>query len=301
MLRRFCLLGCAVLAFTSHAHADDVWGRVEHRFAENAGVKLHYAALGQGPLVVMLHGFPDFWYTWRRQMAALSGRYRVVAVDLRGYNLSDKPQGVERYAMPVLVEDVAAVIAAEQRASAVVVGHDWGGAIAWSVAARRPELVELLVILNVPHPTGIRREISNNPEQRRNSKYAFEYQKPDAHLKLSAQQLSGWVKDTDAKPRYLEAFGKSDFASMLNYYRANYPKPGAPPRPALPMVKAPVLMFHGLQDRALLPGALNGTWQWLEKDLTLVTVPGAGHFVQADAADMVTRTLSDWLAQRVPR
>ena len=120
----------------------------------------------------------------------------------------------------------------------------------------------------------------------------LQYQKPDAHLKLTAEQLSGWVKDAEAKPRYLEALRKSDFASMLNYYRANYPKPGARPMPAMPKVKAPVLMFHGLQDRALLPGALDGTWQWLEQDLTLVTVPGAGHFVQADAAD----TALAWLA-----
>jgi epoxide hydrolase 4 len=295
-------LMCAALSSTRLAKADDVWDRVEHRFATHDGVKLHYAALGRGPLVVMLHGFPDFWYTWRHPMAALSDRYRIAAVDLRGYNQSDKPAGVENYAMPLLRGDVAAVIAAEQRSSAVIVGHDWGGAIAWSVAAYRPELVDLLVILNLPHPHGLQRERRTNPQQRRNSAYAYNFQKPDAHRQLTAEQLSELVvADPAAKAHYLTALRNSNFESMLNYYKANYPKPGSPPRPAMPKVKAPVLMFHGLDDQALLPGALNGTWQWLEKDLTLVTIPNAGHNVQTDAAELVTQTLTDWLARRVKR
>ena len=108
------------------------------------------------------------------------------------------------------------------------------------------------------------------------------------------------MRDPAAKPRYLEAFGKSDFESMLNYYKANYPKPDAPPPAAevqFPKVKVPVLMFHGLDDQALLPGALNGTWQWVEKDLTIMTIPGAGHFVQQDAAQIVSDTMVDWLAR----
>ncbi len=116
--------------------------RVEHRYAENEGVRVHYAALGEGPLIVMLHGFPDFWYTWRHQMASLSRDYRVAAPDLRGYNLSDKPEGMENYGMRALLGDVAAVIRSEGYRSAVVAGHDWGGAIAWQLATRTPELVE---------------------------------------------------------------------------------------------------------------------------------------------------------------
>ena len=283
----------------------DVWSRVEHCYADHAGVKIHYAALGSGPLVVMVHGFPDFWYSWRRQMVALADRFRVVAMDLRGYNESAQPQGVEAYLMPLLVGDVAAVIAAEGAQSAVVVGHDWGGAISWNVAMTRPDLVDLLVILNLPHPAGIAREIANNPQQRANSQYAFNFQQPDAHLALTAEALSMWVSDAEAKPRYVEAFAKSSFDSMLNYYRANYPRTDAVTSalvPAgLPKVRVPVLMFHGLDDQALLPGALNDTWQWLEKDLTLVTIPGANHFVQQDAADLVSDTLRDWLLRRIAK
>ncbi|MDE0053351.1 MAG: alpha/beta fold hydrolase [Gammaproteobacteria bacterium] len=125
--KHFAALALALAC--AHGHAD-VMDRVEHRYAENEGVRIHYVVAGTGPLVVMVHGFPDFWYSWREQIAALEDTYRIAAVDLRGYNGSDKPKGVENYAMPLLVADIASVIAAEGEESAVVTGHDWGGAIA---------------------------------------------------------------------------------------------------------------------------------------------------------------------------
>ena len=279
---------------------------VTHKYASNGDVKIHYAALGDGPLVVMVHGFPDYWYTWRAQMRSLSEHYRVVAMDTRGYNLSDQPEGVGAYAMPNLVADVAAVIKAEGARDAVVVGHDWGGAIAWNVAMFRPELVSNLIILNLPHPNGLARELANNPEQRANSGYAFEFQKPDAHKALTAERLARWVTDTDVRDKYVQAFERSSFAGMLSYYKANFPRQDQSASEALsgsseplPKVKAPVLIIHGLEDRALLPGAHDGTWQWVEQDATLVTVPGASHFVQQDASSFVTDTIAAWLGMRV--
>ncbi|HEX3397830.1 MAG TPA: alpha/beta hydrolase, partial [Steroidobacteraceae bacterium] len=254
---------------------------------------------------VMIHGFPDFWYTWRKQMDALSGHYRVVAVDQRGYDLSDRPTGIAQYAMPLLVNDIGAVITAEGRTNAVIVGHDWGGAVAWTLAMTHPDWIRALVILNLPHPSGIQREIKNNPQQRKNSEYAFNFQKPGAEKTLSSEKLAGWVKDDAARVHYIEAFNRSDFEAMLNYYRANYPRPdqdtsAAAPAPVPPpKVTVPVLEFHGLGDQALLPGALSGTWDLVDKDFTLVTIPGAGHFVQQDAADLVSTTMSDWLARRI--
>ncbi len=278
--------------------AADIADRVEHRFADSDGVKIHYAALGEGPLIVMIHGFPDYWYTWREQMQALSETHRVVAIDQRGYNRSDKPKGVASYAMPLLAADVAAVIAHEGREKAIVCGHDWGGAVAWLLAMTRPELVEKLIILNLPHPTALARELASNPEQQANSAYARRFQQPDAHRKLTAEGLAGWVRDPAARKRYVEAFKRSDFEAMLSYYKANYPRePYQPPTQTLPKVQCPVLMFHGLDDEALLSTGLNGTWEFLEKDLTLVTIPGAGHFVQQDAADLVTRSMKMWLAR----
>ena len=276
--------------------AEDFLSRVKHGHADSGGVKIHYATLGEGPLVVMIHGFPDYWYTWRHQMAALSDTYQVVAIDMRGYNRSDKPAGVENYKMSLLVSDVRAVIRHFKKEKAVIVGHDWGGAVAWNFAMTQPEACDKLVILNLPHPWGLGRELANNPDQQRNSQYARNFQKPGAHKKLSARGLAGWVKDKAAKEKYREAFGRSDFEAMLNYYKANYPRePYKAPEGTPPRVKAPVLMFHGLKDWALLPGALNDTWEWLDKDLTLVTVPGSGHFVQQDAAETVSRTMRSWL------
>lgn len=296
------LLSAGLFAGTLAGVASaDISSEVEHRYADNDGTKIHYAVAGSGPLVVMIHGFPDYWYSWRHQMNALKDSFTVAAVDQRGYNLSDKPKGVASYAMPNLVNDIAAVIAAEGQDKAIIVGHDWGGAVAWNIAMSRPELVDLLVILNLPHPNGLGRELRDNPQQQANSQYARNFQKADAHTGLTADGLSRWVSDDAARSRYVAAFENSDFEAMLNYYKANYPRTSPEsdaPTTLPPKVTMPVLMFHGLNDQALLPGALNDTWQWLEKDLTLVTVPGAGHFVQQDAAELVSDTMRGWLLQR---
>lgn len=281
------------------ARADsDLDKRVEHGYADSGGVKIHYASLGKGPLVVMIHGFPDFWYTWRDQMEALSKDYQVVAIDQRGYNLSDKPKGVENYDMRLLVGDVAAVVKHLKREKAIIVGHDWGGIVAWTFAMMLPDMTDKLIILNLPHPRGLNRELANNPQQQKNSQYARNFQQPDAHKDMTAARLAGWVRDPEAKKKYVEAFNRSDFEGMLNYYKRNYPRePYTEDTSPVIKVKMPVLMIHGLKDTALLAGALNNTWEWLEKDLTLVTIPGAGHFVQQDASDLVTRTIRMWLAR----
>ncbi|HEY3132751.1 MAG TPA: alpha/beta hydrolase [Acidobacteriota bacterium] len=278
------------------AMAADLEGRVKHGYADSAGVKIHYASIGRGPLVVMIHGFPDYWYTWRDQMDALSDRFHVVAMDMRGYNLSDKPKGVENYDMRLLVGDVAAVIRQLGEKRAIVVGHDWGGAVAWQFAMHLPEMTEKLIILNLPHPRGLMRELATNAEQQKNSQYARDFQEEGAHAKLTAEGLASWVKDPVVRAKYIEAFRRSDFEAMLNYYKRNYPtQPAAVDSSPLVKVQAPVLMFHGLQDPYLLAPALNGTWDWVAKDLTLVTIPGASHWVHHDAADLVTRTMKMWL------
>ncbi|MET0274053.1 MAG: alpha/beta hydrolase [Phenylobacterium sp.] len=147
MRRTMGLMGVALaglLFLAGPAHAED-------RYASNGAVKIHYVVQGKGPLVVLIHGFPDYWATWTPLMAELNrAGYRTAALDNRGYNLSDKPQGEAAYAMPNLIGDVAAVIKAEGQANAVVIGHDWGAAIAWQTALNRPDLVNKLVIMSVP-------------------------------------------------------------------------------------------------------------------------------------------------------
>jgi len=275
---------------------DDFLSRVTEGYADSDGVRLHYATLGEGPLVVMIHGFPDFWYSWRHQMDALASRFQVVAYDQRGYNLSDKPKGGEHYSLRQLVGDVAAVVRHFGRERAIIVGHDWGGMVAWQTALHLPALVERLVVLNLPHPRGLSRELAHNPKQQAASEYARNFQQEGAHTKLSAEELSAWVRDPEARQRYIEALGRSDFEALLHYYKQNYPRPPyAEIDGPLVKVQAPVLQMHGLEDWALLPPALNNTWEWVERDLTLVTLPGAGHFIQQDAPEFVSRTILRWL------
>ncbi len=270
-------------------------------FADSDGVKIHYVTMGEGPLVVMIHGFPDFWYTWRKQMPALAHDYQVVAIDQRGYNKSGQPEGVEQYATGKLVGDVRAVIRHFHREKAVLVGHDWGGMVAWAFAMAHPEMTEALVILNLPHPKGLMRELRNNETQRKNSEYARKFQEPDAAASVTPELLAAWVTDSPAREKYIAAFERSSIEGMLNFYKANYPRaPYDDSKQKYPKIQCPVLMFHGLDDWALLPGALNETWQWVEKDLTLVTVPGAGHFIQQDRPEIVTQRMSSWLADVVP-
>ena len=288
------------------APASSLLPGAEEGFVDSGDIKIHYVSLGkkEDPLLVMVHGFPDFWYSWRAQMPALAKHFHVVAIDQRGYNLSGQPEGVENYKTDKLVSDLAAVVKHFGPGKAVIVGHDWGGMVAWTFAMTHPELTDRLIVLNLPHPRGLIRELMTNPQQQKNSQYARDFQKPDAAKHMSADLLTFWVKDPQARQVYRSALKRSSMEGMLNYYKANYPrvtstdKDGTDAKPAIPpfpSVKCSVLLIHGLKDPALLPGALNDTWNWVDKDLTLVTIPGAGHFVQQDAADLVTRTMVAWL------
>jgi epoxide hydrolase 4 len=293
LMRRFCVL--VLLVIWAPAVGAQELG--EEGYADSGGVKIHYVTLGKGPLLVMLHGFPDYWYTWRDQMPELAKHFQVVAIDLRGYNKSDQPKGLENYALDKLVGDVDAVVKHFKQDKAVIVGHDWGGLIAWTFAMTHPDQTDRLVILNLPHPKGLMRELANNPEQQKNSQYARNFQEADAVDKLKPGFLAMWVKEPEARKKYLEALGRSSLEGMLNYYKANYPREPYKDDRTFPPVKCRVLMIHGLDDQYLLPGALNDTWKWVEKDLTLVTVPKAGHFVHRDAPEFVTRKMVRWLTE----
>ena len=140
------------------------------------------------------------------------------------------------------------------------------------------------------------RELANNPQQQKNSAYARQFQRPEAAGQLTPEILAAWVKEDAARKKYLEAFQRSSFEGMLNYYKANYPRePYQAPAIPFPRIQPPVLLIHGLKDKYLLSDALNGTWNWLESDLTLVTIPNADHFVHRDASDLVTRSMISWL------
>lgn len=290
----------AVLWFSLFLAGGPEMPKLEEGFADSSGVKIHYVTAGKGPLVVLIHGFPDFWYSWRNQIPTLAKTHQVVAIDQRGYNLSDKPEGLETYKVEKLVEDVRAVIRHLKTEKAVLVGHDWGGMVAWAFAMQYPDMTDRLIICNLPHPKCMIRELRTNPQQQKNAAYARNFQKPDSAKTIKPEFLVLVLRipEAEVKRKYLEAFRKSSMEGMLNYYKANYPKEPYTEDRVFPKVKCPVLMFHGLKDSALLPAGLNDTWEQLDNELTLVTVPKAGHWVHWDAADLVTGRMANWLASK---
>ena len=282
----------------------DVFDQVEHHEADSDGVPIHYVTLGEGPVILFIHGFPDFWYSWREQMAALSDEYKTVAMDMRAYNKSGKPEGVEHYTLPHLLADVEAVIEHLEVDSVTLVGHDWGGLVSWQFAMRYPHRVSKLVICNLTHPRGYNTVRQNaTAEQRANTQYIDDFQTPgfeerftpEALARISLGAVSGVVRE-----HYISAFARSSIKGMLDYYRAAYPglNTGAGWTSDLPNLTMPVLQFHGLRDKAVDKDGLRDTWNWIDEDYTLVTIPSSGHWVQRDAAEIVSNTMRWWLRNR---
>ncbi|MDQ7250424.1 alpha/beta fold hydrolase [Dongia sedimenti] len=272
--------------------------RVEHRYARNGDIRLHYASIGAGPLIVFLHGFPDHWLTWWQQMDALSTTHRCVAPDLRGYNLSDQPEDLNAYMPAALVADVVSVIEDCGEEDAIVVGHDWGGFVAWHAAMDAADRISRLGIVNMPHPWAIARELALNPEQQRASAYVRMFQHPDAQRRLDFGRLSAWIRDAGFRERHDEAMARSNPKAMLNYYRTCFPALPYAVRTDVPRpIKVPTLVIHGLEDPYALPAGLNDLWGWVDAELIIRAWPGIGHFIQQDAPDLLTLALLQWLAR----
>lgn len=265
------------------------------------GITLHYVEAGAGTPVVLLHGFPEFWYSWRHQLAALSDAgLRAIAPDLRGYNKSDKPAGIVHYRLELLVEDVANLIEKVAGGSAAVVGHDWGGAIAWELAMRRPERVARLAILNAPHPAALRREL-RTPRQLLRSWYAIAFQLPWLPERLIAARNYALLRSTlpecltpAERDRYVEALARPGaLTATLNFYRAavRYPTASAR-RPAI--ITAPTLVIWGERDPYLGIRLTQGLDAWV-RDLRIIRLPNVGHWVQNEAPERVNELLVEFL------
>lgn len=291
------------------------------------GIKLH--AVTQDPVdkpykatVVLLHGFPEFWYCWKNQIPVLGEHYNLIAPDMRGYNLSDKPAGVENYRMKHLVQDLLDLLQIIVAPKVTLVAHDWGGAVAWAFAAAHPERLEKLVILNSPHPSTFARELMRNPKQQESTQYMNLLRSERAEELLARNDfeiLRKMMFNTMVHPEnltpedrraYMKAWSQPGaITGMVNWYRA---MPMAPPdlrkgetqpqsatgSTKIPEVKidVPTLVIWGMKDQALIPALLDGLEDYVAK-LKIVRVDDASHWITHDAPDVVNRALLEFLAE----
>lgn len=284
------------------------------------GVALNVATGGPrgGEAIVFLHGFPESHRTWRDVAPALAGQYFVVVPDQRGFGASDRPEGVEAYRADRIVEDLIALADALDLDRFTLVGHDWGGAVAWLAALRHPARIGRLVIVNAPHPLVFQKSLIDDPAQRAASQYITAFRNPAMEAGIAAMGLETFFEKSFGrhadlsllsaaeKQAYLDDWSQPGaLTAMLNWYRASeifVPAPGeAAEAPAwtrlpFPRIAMPTLVIWALKDLALLPVQLDGLDD-LVADLRIVTVPEAGHFVPWEAPEWVTAAISDFIAE----
>jgi pimeloyl-ACP methyl ester carboxylesterase len=279
----------------------DVGIELREGYAEVGDVNLHYVEAGAGPLLVLLHGFPEFWYGWRLQIAPLAeAGFRVVAPDLRGYNLSSKPDGVDPYSAANLAEDVRGLIQERGAESALVAGHDWGGTAAWTLAMNHPDVVDRLAILDAAHPRKLNEGL-RHPSQLRRSWYFFYFQLP--RLPEHHVQANDWefFQDFlhDAQPpytaeeieRYIEAWSQPGAATaMINYYRFAVRHGSGEIRP----IAAPTLVIWGGSDRFLGPTLAEPHHEDVPNLDRVERLPDASHWVHHDEAERVNQLLIEF-------
>ena len=280
-------------------------------YAEIGDQRLHYVEVGQGPLVVLLHGFPEFWYGWRQQIQPLAAAgFRVVAPDTRGYNLSSKPDGVAAYDVGLLAADIRGLIHERGAESAFVVGHDWGGSIAWQLAMNDPGVVERLAILNAAHPRKLAEGL-HHPGQLRKSWYFFFFDLPD--LPEAVVHANHWhffrhflhdahppltKQDTD---RYIQAWSQPGAATgMINYYRSSVRTPPKKAAAQIHPVKAPTLVIWGERDHYLGPELAEPEHDDVPNLAGVERLPDASHWVHHDEPERVNQLLTDFFAPARP-
>ncbi|HEY2774329.1 MAG TPA: alpha/beta hydrolase [Candidatus Binatia bacterium] len=293
----------------AHATSPPVDASWRHDDVVAGPVRLHVVRAGHGRPVVLLHGFPEFWYSWRYQMAALAeAGFEAVAPDMRGYNTSEKPRGIRAYDIDSLVADIVTLVDQLCGGRAMLVGHDWGGIVAWYAAMRHPESFDKLVILNAPHPAAYRRDLFTR-RQWLHSLYVLFFQIPwlpellltARHARAVGEMFRREVRSSDAfargeAMRYREAFVRPGAAtSALNYYRAMFRRGRRFGQADVPSIRIPTLLLWGDRDPYLLPSLAEGLEEWIP-DLAVRHFPVAGHWLQLEEPDAVSRAIVDFLA-----
>ena len=293
---------------------------LKDHYVQVNGVKLHVVTAGKGPLILFLHGFPEFWYEWKDQLAEFGKDHLAVAPDMRGYNLSDKPEALDRYKINALVEDVRALGEHySHQKKFVLVAHDWGGAVAWAFAIQHPEMLDKLVIVNAPHPGVFGRLLAADPAQQQASQYMLMFRSPQAEQTLTSNNygflvtavlgegLKNGVFTEEDKQAYIKAWSQPGaLTGGLNYYRANAVGPPAAGQaaeagggnfavnPDALTVKVPTLVIWGEKDTALLTQNLDGLDQFVPK-LTIQRIPDGSHWVIHEKRDEVNAAIREFL------
>jgi epoxide hydrolase 4 len=284
----------------------------KHEFIFSNKIKIHYVTAGEGPLVLLLHGFPQFWYTWRHQIPALAEHYHVVAPDLRGYGDTDKPQNISDYQSHILTADVAGLINSLGYEKAHVVGHDWGGSIAWKTALEHPQVIDRLAVLNCPHPHLFAKALQSNVRQALKSWYIFFFQipyLPEFVFKMfSKKLLEGLFRDKSIRPgtfndedieKYRLALEKPGaFTAALNYYRAAFRKKvnNGQSQEKDRKIASPTLLIWGEEDTALGKELTYGMEPLFRGPFHLHYVPNCSHWVNEEQPELVNRLLLEFLS-----
>ena len=281
---------------------------LEHSFIKTNGINLHYVSQGKGKLMLMLHGFPEFWYSWRHQIAEFASDYRVVAVDMRGYNDSDKPENVSAYQMSELVADVKGTIDGLGYEDCILVAHDWGGAIAWNFAYTYPEMVEKLIVMNLPHPAKFFEGLKTWAQLQK-SWYIFFFQIPwlpelifqaNNYQAIASTFIDMAIDKSAFPPEVLTEFQNAAakpgaLTAMINYYRANFKFPSDSTVEDWSILDIPTLMIWGEEDTALGKELTYGTGAYVEH-LEIKYIRNCSHWVQQERSELVNQYMRSFLS-----
>ncbi|MFW9835751.1 MAG: alpha/beta fold hydrolase [Candidatus Thorarchaeota archaeon] len=270
---------------------------IKNVFIETNGIKLHTIIVGSGEPLILLHGFPEFWFCWSKVIPLLKDDFKLIIPDMRGYNLSDKPKGIENYTVELLVDDIKGLSEELGLEKFSLIGHDWGGAVAWIFAEKYPELLNKLVILNSPHPKIFSRNLRTDKEQQKASFYIFEFYKPDGEkfiIENDYEQLKKFVftssfSELDRK-KYIEAWSQPGaIEGGVNYYRANQSF-----KKWTGFIEVPTLVLWGIKDKFLTPQLLDGLTEYV-KDIQIEKNEEASHWITHDAPDFVSSKIRKFI------
>jgi pimeloyl-ACP methyl ester carboxylesterase len=278
---------------------------IEEKYIETNGIKLHTMIIGEGEPIVMLHGFPDFWYGWKHIILGLKEEFKLIVPDTRGINLSDKPEGDKNYDIEVLADDIKGFSESLNLGKFTLAGHDWGGIIAWEFAEKYPNSLKRLIILNAPHPKILEKKYLKNKSQKKAAGYVTNLIKPGADKDMMAddfKKLKGpifKVIDDIDKDKYREAWSRPGaLAAGLRYYRANVRRQmSRRKKQTTGIIKAPTLVIHGMKDTFVLPVMLEGLEEYV-KDLKIVRSEKGSHFVINDDPHTVISSIREFMKRK---